>query len=410
MNILKIHDVSPKQLLEKILLFVIFFLGTSGIIFFKLQEFDALWSALWAVVILTLYLLASAIIGHIKIEPESIGDNCYYLGFLFTLTSLAVTLYQLDNSGSDEAIGEIISGFGVALASTIFGVLFRVALMQLKVDFVARDLKERTEVLAVSRRFRAQLSESLRIHKSFAIEVAQHEVELLDKTSKALEIIVEEIQKRFEKKAELILEQFKESIKIAAEIGSIAVADGITASVVNVKNEFSVAVKKISEDFNQLSKSQKNLISNFSQLQTLSDASTSSFMDALTQIGIQLSQTQDSMRNSSIAMVQSFEDTHVVLRETHESISRTVVALTNNLDLQILEGRISNVLNDVVKTSQDSLDSVSRLKDKLDFLDANVQEVSGGFDLSCDSLSTAIKALSHEVKGGPVTKGPPKDL
>ena len=33
---------------------------------------------------------------------EIIGDNCYYLGFVFTLTSLAVTLYLLHKIGDVE--------------------------------------------------------------------------------------------------------------------------------------------------------------------------------------------------------------------------------------------------------------------------------------------------------------------
>lgn len=78
-------------------------------------------------------------------DAETIGDNSYYLGFLFTLTSLAVTLYFVIEAGSETArlIPEIISGFGVALSSTIVGVFLRVLMLQLKVDVETRERRVR---------------------------------------------------------------------------------------------------------------------------------------------------------------------------------------------------------------------------------------------------------------------------
>jgi hypothetical protein len=58
------------------------------------------------------------------IRPDIIGDNIYYLGFLFTLVSLAYTLYKF--TSADNEIDQIIKNFGIALSTTLIGVVGRV--------------------------------------------------------------------------------------------------------------------------------------------------------------------------------------------------------------------------------------------------------------------------------------------
>ena len=59
------------------------------------------------------------------------GDNLYYMGFLFTLTSLAVSLYQFSTVGSAE---QIVQNFGIAIASTIAGITLRIMFNQMRRD------------------------------------------------------------------------------------------------------------------------------------------------------------------------------------------------------------------------------------------------------------------------------------
>jgi len=68
------------------------------------------------------------------VREDQIGDNAYYLGFLFTLSSLAYALWKFsaDGVGSDPA--DIIVSFGVALWSTIVGIGLRVFFSQMRQD------------------------------------------------------------------------------------------------------------------------------------------------------------------------------------------------------------------------------------------------------------------------------------
>src|SRR5271156_2569644 len=50
----------------------------------------------------------------LRLRDDQAGDNLYYMGFLFTLTSLAVSLYQFSAAGSGGQNG---AKFGIAITS-----------------------------------------------------------------------------------------------------------------------------------------------------------------------------------------------------------------------------------------------------------------------------------------------------
>ena len=90
-----------------------------------------------------------------RLREDRIGDGAYYLGFLFTLVSLAFTLFQFTEQGGTEGV---ISGFGVALVTTIVGLACRVLFQQLREDPLEIEQEVRqtlsTEVLNLEREIR----------------------------------------------------------------------------------------------------------------------------------------------------------------------------------------------------------------------------------------------------------------
>ena len=72
------------------------------------------------------------------VDLEKAGDGCYYLGLIFTLFSLIVVLIGFGEDAvgatADLRTGDVISKFGVALSSTLAGVIFRVALQSFATD------------------------------------------------------------------------------------------------------------------------------------------------------------------------------------------------------------------------------------------------------------------------------------
>ena len=156
-----------------------------------------------------------------KIEPETIGDNCYYLGFLFTLAALAYTLFQVAdpsiNGGTRVDIPEVISGFGLALSSTIAGVFLRVFLMQLRPDFVAKDREVRAEVNRAFGDFKKGMAVMLSQMKSYAVESVQFASERDERIRNSTEKFLEDHQKALQESADALSVHMKEAFSDAAQ-------------------------------------------------------------------------------------------------------------------------------------------------------------------------------------------------
>ncbi len=188
----RMHGVRVKDWAERAVFVLVFAVGCGGIILLKALNTPAWWPAVFAAGMIALYAGVAMLLGRVQLEPEMVGDNCYYLGFLFTLTSLSYTLAQLafTDGGIDartEMIGKVIAGFGVALFSTIVGVFLRVVLMQVRPDIVARDREMHIELHESVREFRRQLANCIVGVKQFTTETIQHAEERDRKIAESLE-------------------------------------------------------------------------------------------------------------------------------------------------------------------------------------------------------------------------------
>ena len=87
-----------------------------------------------AAVLAAIVILATGIAFYLRreaVDLERAGDGCYYLGLIFTLFSLIVVLSGFGGGEGVSAVertNEVVSKFGVALSSTLAGVMVRVFL------------------------------------------------------------------------------------------------------------------------------------------------------------------------------------------------------------------------------------------------------------------------------------------
>ena len=147
----------PPGLLNGLLFFAVVVVGSGYIIFSKLHDFGAL--AVTAVPVLIMVGYAVALGARLfRLRDDQAGDNLYYMGFLFTLTSLAVSLYQFSATGSAE---QIVQNFGIAIASTIAGITLRILFNQMRRDPVEVEATARLELAEASRRVRRELESTI---------------------------------------------------------------------------------------------------------------------------------------------------------------------------------------------------------------------------------------------------------
>lgn len=161
-----------------------------------------------------------------RLRDDQTGDNFYYMGFIFTLTSLAVSLYQY-SVGSD--VGEIVSNFGVAVASTIAGIVLRIFFNLLRRDPIEVEHIARLELAEASRKVRRELDNIL-------IELAFFRRENQQMLAEGFEEIRAEVKKTTESTLGT-LEQVSKSLEQQAKL----YADGGGAEKVRAEIEATAA-------------------------------------------------------------------------------------------------------------------------------------------------------------------------
>ena len=123
-----------RQLLSNPLV-LLFLIGMGAILVLR-SLVPGLLGALFAAIAATLAVVAFAVL-HVRRQSDLdvAGDETYYLGLLFTLVSLIIALVQLfvirTETGLQLRTQELIGNFGVALVSTVAGILVRILLQSL---------------------------------------------------------------------------------------------------------------------------------------------------------------------------------------------------------------------------------------------------------------------------------------
>ncbi|MER9235859.1 hypothetical protein NKI56_28040 [Mesorhizobium sp. M0622] len=110
------------------------------------------------------YFAFSWYVGKLRLHDEQTGDNLYYMGFLFTLSSLGASLYQF---GTDASTDEIVRNFGIAVTSTITGIALRIFYNQVRRDPADVERATRHELADMTRRVRTEMESVAREFADF---------------------------------------------------------------------------------------------------------------------------------------------------------------------------------------------------------------------------------------------------
>jgi len=141
----------------------------------------------------------------VRLRPDRLGDNFYYLGFVFTLASMSSALVQLQGGRELEAL---IGSFGIALFSTILGIAGRVVFIQMRTEVEDVEERVRQSLLDAAGTLRGQLGAATRDLESFRVGVQQAIEERLSQSANA-----------FTAMTEAQIERIKESVD--GTIGSV---------------------------------------------------------------------------------------------------------------------------------------------------------------------------------------------
>lgn len=286
------------------------------------------------------------------IREEQIGDNAYYLGFLYTLSSLAYALWKF--SAGDNAPEHIISSFGVALWSTIVGISCRVFLSQMRQDPNDIEKGARVRIAETASILTSELYQASVSFNTFRRNLQQSMEEAFDKTNKEVNTSVTSSIEKFSETAEKIVkhidnafEEFGSNTKKLNDVSAktVRALENMNSRIEKIEAPENMITTKIEDVFSGIENSTKNLSSiinsQVSLTGKLSDASGSllqNIQELNTQISTLKEQSQeigsnskefDILGNKINSIIATFSE---MLAELMDKQGNATKSITNHAD------------------------------------------------------------------------------
>jgi len=264
-----------------------------------------------AMLLMGIYVFFVTLVPATKLRTDVAADNVYYLGFLFTLTSLAIAL-------SIDSADAILANFGVAIISTLIGIAARVGLNQLRVDPTDIEEASRLELSDATSRVKAELNETVR--------------QLTEFRQISLQVMSEgyaDVQKNVETISTQVLQSLEELVKQSAKpLEEVAER----TRVANTE-----AVKSI-DDFTKSSK-------------------------ALTKSHKEMSAQIEQVNNALTSLSQHYSDTGIiddkVIGAVQEQLSNVQDQLTKKAQDEL--GELKNALDDNNRNSEELRNELNQI-------------------------------------------------
>jgi methyl-accepting chemotaxis protein len=189
-----------------------------------------------AVTVMLAYGVVAFRFRRVQLRPDRLGDNFYYLGFIYTLASLSSALLQLERDSSP--IEGILGSFGIALFTTIFGVAGRVLFVQLRSDIDEVEDEVRRDLQSVAADLRGQLNTTLADFETFQLGVHQAAEEAAKGASQVVQDAISNISRVTNAAAENIDQALgREAGRVLDLRDSITKMDGRLNSLVENVND-----------------------------------------------------------------------------------------------------------------------------------------------------------------------------
>lgn len=181
---------------DKGLFLVVAVLGFGAILWLKTHKFGGEATidlrsdqiSLLAVTLMLLYGLVAMQITQVRLRPDRLGDNFYYLGFIFTLASLSAALMQFRGG---VKVDDLVASFGIALWTTITGIVGRVVFLQMRSELDDVEEAARRDLATTASELKAQLGMTIREFEVFRTTLLQSMTETQQECVKATQKQVE---------------------------------------------------------------------------------------------------------------------------------------------------------------------------------------------------------------------------
>jgi hypothetical protein len=380
--------------------------GCAYIILAKLEGVEPLYVTFVPVGTMIAYALLISLSRGLRLRDDQSGDNLYYMGFLFTLTSLGVSLYQFSATRAAE---EIVQNFGIAIGSTIAGIGLRVIFNQMRRDPVEVEQRMRLELAEAARRVRRELDSSVVEFGYFRRNAQQSAADSFSVMTERFDDIVAKLLASLEEvtaKLSVPVEAAARQLGDATGEASRSMGAVLAASVAQLSTE----TEKLSSRVGAISAALDAVATKLNSMQTpdhVFEVRLEPVMQALAlaadriavHSGAQTKSVTDALAIANVAAERSI-DLVGALRQDFDA-----TAATNRAALEWAAAMIkatSEVLNEIKASSQASTEALAFMLEKTDgtmrtFTDVLVKS---GVEMAVrtDQLTEALPAIEARAR------------
>lgn len=359
--------------------FAAFLIGAVGISLMKIENVAQVWVTIYPVSIMLIYAGIVLYNRRAQLREDQSGDNLYYLGFLFTLVSLSFALYQFNG---EDATAKIIENFGIALATTITGLVLRVCFNQMRTDPVGTEREARMELADAAAQLRTDLLEVTQTMKSTLTAVVQQTAEAMMDYGKHFDQAAETIIAKTDEAHSAFIENSKKLNQTTGKFvqgveALLARIDNIQAPADLIGSKLEPAVESIrhaAEEIRQRAKGDERMVTQLGKLienainasqhleekvKTISDQSgkASDILVRLNEIGAQFSKSGEQFQQAA----QHIANLGDLQKGAQEKINALLANTTESAgaSLAALHEKIAGVLNDINAASTKAITAVA---------------------------------------------------
>ena len=256
----KNYNVVSKQATHAVFFFTFVVIGFAVLSLAKLSALIPIMLVAISAGLMATYAFCIVYVPATKLRLDVAGDNMYYLGFLYTLSSLAVAI-------SISEAEQILANFGVAISSTIIGIAARVAFNQMRVDPNDVEQASRVELSEATKRVTGELNDTILQLTKFRTMTMQVMAEGYEDVQKNVASAAQEIFQSLE-------ETSKKNATVLSELGENTSAEQakLSDSINNLRasnEELISANRAMLSNINSASEAYHNLASQYADAKVL---------------------------------------------------------------------------------------------------------------------------------------------
>lgn len=300
-----------------IILFVVLTIVGSAVIWFgKLLDLEISLITAIPIAMMWLYLAINMLPG-LRVHSEQAGDNLYYMGFIFTLSSLGVSLYKFTGQASIE---DVVRNFGIAIISTVMGIALRIFFNQMRRDPADIEKAVRHELAEMTRRVRTELDSSAMEFSSYRRtsnqmlsegfeEIARQAEKNGEAVRAAIEAMSAKAVQSIEETSKRLLTSLDETHKNVA-----ALSDANAKNVAQLSDQMQMMATAVTDKSKQLSEAMDNVIQKYAAARSPDEV-----------LRIDVSPAMESLRLLMDAQAKAISDNSSDTRETAKKILESLV-------------------------------------------------------------------------------------